>query len=55
MSAMWPWERHNVSELLFSHIENVDNTCLIYFIVSCEDKTEKQFKIIKLYKNVKDI
>lgn len=41
--VMWPWERHNISEPPFSYIENVDNTCLIYFTVSCEDKMEKQF------------
>ena len=43
MRVMWPWERHNISEPLFSYIENTDNTCPIYFTVSCEDKMEKQF------------
>lgn len=47
MRTMWPWERDNVSEPLFSHGENVDNTCPIYFIVSCEDKMETQFKNYK--------
>ena len=43
MRVMWPWERHNISEPLFYYIENTDNTCPIYFTVSCEDKMEKQF------------
>ena len=43
MRVMWPWERHNISEPPFSYIENVDNTCPIYFTISCEDKMEKQF------------
>ena len=33
MRALWPWERHNVSEPLFSYIENVDNTCPILLSV----------------------
>lgn len=41
MCAMWPWERHNVSEPPFSHIKNVANTCLIYFIISCEERNGK--------------
>lgn len=47
MRAMWPWERHNVSEPLFSHVQNADNTCPIYFTVNCEDKMEEQFKNYK--------
>lgn len=42
MRVMRPWERH-ISEPPFSYVQNVDNTCSIYFTVSCEDKMEKQF------------
>lgn len=48
MRALWPWERHNVSEPLFSHTENA----LFSLLPPAKIKWKSALKIIKLCKNV---